>query len=273
LFNLLKLTDLSWWIYHWQHRNVLKTWYRYLKSRQFPSNVTGTNNLVSFGNRHFILGFNNECIRSYIIWSIHKCLMCTSFVETGTLYGATAGYVRRTFKTPVFTSEINRTYYLISKFNLIWFRGINKFLSNSPDFLRQICTAVSIGNCPMFYLDAHWYDYVPLPEELAIIAENCEKCVIVIDDFFVPSEPEFRYDDYESLRIDLDVVYSSLLSCRSDVFVYLPAYSPNLDPGGKGIGYCVVILGGVELPEDKFPFNMLLREYTGERFQTELLSD
>lgn len=234
--------------------------------------MTDINDLVSFGHRHFILGFNNECIRSYIIWSIHKRLPCTSFVETGTLYGATAGYVRRTFKTPVFTSEINRTYYLISKVNLIWFHGINKVLSNSPDFLSKICKLANIGTCPMFYLDAHWYDYVPLPEELTIIAESCEQCVIVIDDFFVPSEPDFRYDDYESLRIDLDVVYSSLLSLRSDVSVYLPAYSPNLDPGGKGIGYAVVILGEVELPEDRFPFNMLRKEYAGDTRQANLSS-
>ena len=229
-------------------------------TRSFPDDYTSIDDLVAFGNQHRTIGFNHECIRAYIFWRLHQHFGCSSFVETGSLYGSTSAYVQRVFKTPVFTSEINSTYYLFSKANLLWARGIKKFRSNSPDFLKRVCHPSTIGSNPMFYLDAHWYDHVPLPEELATIRDRCEKAVIVIDDFFVPSEPRFRYDEYPQLRIDLSVVETALLDRRKDVSVYLPAYDPEKEPYGKAAGFAVLLLGQEEdLPAGRFPFDLLAK--------------
>lgn len=232
--------------------------------RPFPDNWTSIDDIVEFGRHHRLIGFNRECIRAYIFWRLHQHFRCTSFVETGTLYGHTSGFVRRVFKTPVFTSEINNTYYLVSKANLLWSKGISMFRSNSPDFLRKVCHSSAIGNNPMFYLDAHWYKYMPLPEELAAIGECCEKGIILVDDFFVPSDSRFLYDQYPDLRIDLSVINTTLKARREDVSVYLPAYNPDKDPTGKGIGFAVALMGQErELPMGAFPFN-LLAEVSGE---------
>ncbi len=56
----------------------------------------------------------------------------------------------------------------------------------------------------MFYLDAHWYENMPLPEELASIGEQCGRAIILVDDFLVPWEPRFLYDEYPDRRIDID---------------------------------------------------------------------
>ena len=248
----------SWWTFHWKHRNVAQFWWRYFRTRPFPDNFQSVDEVVEFGKRHQVMGFNRECIRSYIIWRLHRDRDCTSFVETGTFYGHTSAYVKRAFRTPVFTTEIVRTHYLVSKANLIWAGGIQKSLSASPDFLNRVCEPSIIGNNPMFYLDAHWQDHVPLLDELRIIADRCERATIVIDDFMIPWEPKFLYDEYPSLRFDLDAIKTAFQSRREDVTVYLPTYRPGQDPTGKGIGFAVALLGqDRELSSETFPYDLL----------------
>lgn len=233
-------------------------WWRYLNSRPFPDGYTSIDDLINYSRRHRVLGFNFETVRSYIFWKLHALNECTSFVETGTLYGNTTGYVHRAFKTPVFTSEISTTYHTVSKINLLWARGITQYLSDSPDFLRKVCDATVIGERPMFWLDAHWYENLPLAEELEVIGRQCESAVILIDDFYVPSEPGFRYDEYPTARIDMELVNSSIGMLRDDVTTYLPVYKPEQEPFRKATGFAVIMVGkDRELPSDTFPFNLL----------------
>jgi len=204
------------------------------------------------------MGFNHECIRSYIIWRLFKEFNCTSFVETGTFYGDTTAYVSKVFKTPVFTGEINRTHYLVSKLNLLWDRNIDQTLADSPEFLNRVLDPSILGNNPMFYLDAHWREHVPLGDELALIGDQSKRGLILIDDFMVPWDSNYLYDEYPSMRIDMDVINSYLKNLRDDVDVYLPTYSTHQEPTGKGIGFAVAIMGQEqELPYQTFPFDLL----------------
>lgn len=256
-----KLYKPSWW--NAQGRRVFDIfafWGHYWATRPFPDNYTSVDDLVHFGKHNRVLGFNHEAIRAYIFWKLHQKFGCTSFVETGTLWGHTAGFVRRVFNTPVYTSEIYSTYYLVSRANLVWANKVNIFRSDSRDFLASICHQATIGGNPMFYLDAHWYDYLPLPDELVHIGENCRQAVIVIDDFYVPSDPRFNYDEYPGVRIDLEVLQKTLLRHRDDVTIYLPCYNPQDEPYGKATGFAVALMGQKqELPNDLFPFNLLAR--------------
>lgn len=250
----------SWWVFQWKRQNFARFWWRYLRSHPFREDIGSVDELVQFGRKHNVLGFNRECIRSYIFWKLHQHFQCTSFVETGTFYGYTSAYVRQAFKTPVFTSEINPTYYLVSKANLLWVRGIKKFRTSSPVFLENVCRPSLIGDNPMFYLDAHWYDYMPLPDELATIRDRSERGIILIDDFLVPAQPQFIYDEYEGIPIDLNVVKSALDICRDGVSVYLPNYHPEREPTGLGIGFAIILMGQEHaLPETTFPFDLLTK--------------
>jgi hypothetical protein len=49
-----------------------------------------------------------------------------------------------------------------------------------------------------FYLDAHGYvsDDLPLAEEIDIVFSRCPSAVVMIDDFEVPSDAGYGYDDY-----------------------------------------------------------------------------
>jgi len=237
---------------------VLKFWWHHLHTKQFPDDCDSLAQLVEFGRQHPVTGFNKECIRSYIFWRLFKQFNCTSFVETGTLYGETTSFVNKVFKTPIFTCEINKTYHTVSKINLLWARNIKKYLADSPVFLDTILHWSLLGDNPMFYLDAHWEDHVPLEEELVLIAERCDQAIILIDDFMIPWNSDFLYDEYPTMRIDLEVINTSLKTLRQDVKVFLPTYFPEQDPTGKGIGFAIALVGqNQSLPTGTFPFNLV----------------
>lgn len=64
---------------------------------------------------------------------------------------------------------------------------------SSEKFLLEICSKQFLGDLPLFYLDAHWYDYWPLPDKIRIITAKLENAIIIIDDFEVPDRPDFKF--------------------------------------------------------------------------------
>jgi len=55
------------------------------------------------------------------------------------------------------------------------------------------------GHTLFFYLDAHGHvfdDDLPLAEELDIVFRRCPLAVVMIDDFAVPNDAGYGYDDY-----------------------------------------------------------------------------
>jgi hypothetical protein len=180
-------------------------------------------------------------------------------VETGSGHGHTAGFVRRVFGVPVFTCDINILHYFISRAHLFWANQIEFHRLDSPEFLRRVCSEAVIGSNPIFYLDAHWYSHVPLANELQVIADDCCRGIVVIDDFFVPTDARFGYDQYPGFRIDMDVINSTIkMRRKNNVQVYLPAYGADRETGSNVRGFAVVVFGqDKELPLEVFPFNLL----------------
>lgn len=257
--NWAKAKNPRWWTFQAQRCvSIPMFWWRFVNTHPFPDGLECVDELVEYGKRHPIRGFNREVIRAYIFSGLHELYRCTSFVETGTENGDTTAFARRAFKTPVFSSELNNTSYLVSRMYLAWARQTRIAHLNSPEFLQEICDPATLGDNPMFYLDAHWNEYMPLPDELATIGDRCPRAVVLIDDFEVPWEPRFLYDGYPGVRINVDTVRKFLAKRQGEFSIYLPAYGPDVDPGGKGIGYAIVILGQQEvLPLERFPYNLL----------------
>jgi len=69
----------------------------------------------------------------------------------------------------------------------------------------------------LFYLDAHWYDYWPLRDEMKEIL-RLKRAIILIDDFYVPGKP-FDYDSYQGARLDLNYI-RDLISGRTNNIYY-----------------------------------------------------
>jgi len=140
--------------------------------------------------------FNGQCGRQQIFIDLFRAFAFTHIVETGTFYGVTTEFLARETKVPVFTVEAFRPAYELAKLRLRQYPNVKMFLGDSRSFLRQI--ALPRESNPFFYLDAHWEKDLPLREEIGIAFGNYPKSVVMIDDFQVPQDSGYTFDDFGS---------------------------------------------------------------------------
>lgn len=136
-------------------------------------------------------GFHNNLVLQRTVNALISQAGVTSFVETGTFLAYTTGYVAAKHPAlPVFTCEINDQYHAACCEALRSFPNVRLSKESSEKFIDRLITEKALGDLPMFFLDAHWYDYWPLPDEVANIA-RLPKFIILVDDFMVPGQPHF----------------------------------------------------------------------------------
>jgi len=182
------------------------------------------------------IGFNGQAQRKKIFQEIIQSLDINEILETGTWVGSTTGYLALTSKLPVYTCESNPRFYALSKMRLAKIEGIEFFLGDSRAFLRNRAKTPSIEHFVFIYLDAHWYEDCPLKEELEIIASNWKSFVIMVDDFQVPSDPGYLYDNYakdygRGVALNLKLIQPVIKKHRLSAF--FPAASSMEETGAK----------------------------------------
>lgn len=186
-------------------------------------------------------GFNAQAGRKQIFNDLIAAFDFEVIIETGTWVGNTTGYMAEKSKLPVYTSELNDRFQGIAKMRLKAYQDISFALQDSRDFLRAFAGTETQTKRAFIYLDAHWYDDLPLDEELRIIAKLWQDYVIMIDDFGVPTDADYRFDNYGKgfalcLR-DFAATFKALdLDC---FFPVLPAAQET----GKKRG-CVILARG-----------------------------
>jgi hypothetical protein len=235
-------------------------WSRWATTRPLPSSIRTAEALAKWGKTQRVIGFNGQAIRAFILQNLARRFECTRFVETGTSFGHTAGYVNRAFGLPVISCELTAFRHWVSRLNLAPLPSVRLHQASSPDFLRRVLPSVAADETPMVYLDAHWYEYLPLEDELEILAELCPRAVVAIDDFHIPHRPGFAFDEYPGKRLDVDLIRGPLASRRSDVVVMLSDYDPAWEPPAHPTGMAVVLLGiGDDELDERFPLDLLRR--------------
>lgn len=138
-----------------------------------------------------MVAFHNDKILQKMINDIIKNLNVTSFVETGTYGGDSTEYIAIQHPNiPVFTCEINPTFFKNNIKKLGRFPNVTSVLESSEKFVENIISNNKLGDLPFFFLDAHWYDFWPLIDEIKSIS-SLPKFIIVPDDFAVPNSPQF----------------------------------------------------------------------------------
>jgi hypothetical protein len=140
-------------------------------------------------------GFNGQRERQRMVKELVQRTGVDAFVETGTYHGATAAHVRRVFGLPVWTVETTPRSHALCRWRFRGDEAVRLYNDDSRAFLRTIAGELSSHRC-LFYLDAHWYDDLPLADELRIIDETWEEFVVIIDDFKVDDDPKYYFDDY-----------------------------------------------------------------------------
>jgi hypothetical protein len=145
---------------------------------------------------------NGQQNRQEIVRSLAASVVFSRVLETGTYRGGTTRFLADTFDLPVGSVEAVPRYFAYAQHRIAGDRRISLSQGDSREFLRRQADRVATrpsGSPPetiFFYLDAHWEDDLPLAEELRIIAGTWERAVVMIDDFEVPGDPGYGFDDY-----------------------------------------------------------------------------
>jgi hypothetical protein len=117
-------------------------------------------------------------------------------VETGTNRGDTADWFAQ-IGLPFYTVEIKPRWYEFSRLRLRKYKNARIAEGRSTDLINDLASDPSRRVLrTLFYLDAHWQKYLPLRDEVELIADHFPKSVTMIDDFQVPDDPGYRFDDY-----------------------------------------------------------------------------
>ncbi len=139
---------------------------------------------------------NGQKHRREIVREIAREFRPAHVIETGTYRGTSTEFFSAVFGVPVDTAEANERFYEYSARRLAGDTAITVHRGDSREFLRA-CAAVAEPERPtFFYLDAHWHSDLPLADELRIIAARWKSAIVMIDDFQVPDDAGYAYDDY-----------------------------------------------------------------------------
>jgi len=150
----------------------------------------------------------------------------TSIIETGTFKGHTTSYLANIFEGNVFSCEVVGMYYRESRYCLRNRGNVKIFHGSSSKVLNKLVAENLLGYTPLFFLDAHWYSYWPLCDELAVI-KKLPRAIIMIDDFRVPQRPNFGYESQAKNGIIVDCsldMISAELSKNNEHNVIFPKY-------------------------------------------------
>lgn len=183
--------------------------------------------------------FNGQKFRQQIFSELMDAVHFEAIVETGTFRGVTTSFMATKASAPIFTVESEARFYHFARLNLKRHRNVHVSLADSRAFLNGLIANPKVPKEKVFfYLDAHWNEDLPLHEEVQLIGDNWRDVVIMIDDFQVPDDRDYRFDDYgEGKKLSLDYLGSELLS---KWVVYFPAGRGSEDTGIKR--GCVVLV-------------------------------
>lgn len=182
---------------------------------------------------------NGQQRRIEIVVEIARELAIQRVIETGTFRGATTALLRGIFGKTVATVEADPRFHAYSARRLGHLPKFETHFGDSRTFLREL--AATPGWDPehqtFIYLDAHWEKDLPLTEELELIAQHWPNSVVMIDDFEVPGDPGYGFDDYGPAGALTTALFPEAVKGWR---LYYPAASSAEETGRKR-GCCVLV--------------------------------
>jgi len=165
-----------------------------------PDELVGRIDFYRFAERRLTWGgpFNGQAGRRAIFDALMSAVDPGFILETGTYVGTTTELLAES-GLPIVTVESNARNYGFARERLRRFRNVQLRLGDSrTETLRALdLYSTALEARPLFaYLDAHWNEDLPLAEELDVVFAHCPNAVVMVDDFRVPDDPGYGYDDY-----------------------------------------------------------------------------
>jgi hypothetical protein len=190
---------------------------------------------------------NGQLGRQWLVAQLAAAKTFDLVVETGAYRGATTAFLAATFDCRVFAFEKTPRYYVYVRRRLRRNHLVTVELGDSRDRLEALASRQS-GRALFAYLDAHWNRDLPLRGELQIIDAHWSTAVVMVDDFHVPQDAGYAFDDYgEDARLDREYVRRTNLEGWTISF---PTLRSDRETGRRR-GCCVLFSPGSEiaLPE------------------------
>jgi hypothetical protein len=183
--------------------------------------------------------FNGQEFRQKIFMELVGKLGFSMIVETGTFRAVTTQYMHMKSGLPVYTAEVDPRIFGYARTRLRKDHGVVLFNKDSRDFLRQLIDDQLLEHKEVFfYLDAHWGEDLPLLEEIQIIFENVPGAVVMVDDFKVPGDDQYGYDDYGAGK-SLSLEYLAPAIGKYELSAFFPAQRAGMETGVRR--GCVVL--------------------------------
>lgn len=140
---------------------------------------------------------NGQARRQELVRRILRAFPFEAVVETGTHRGATTAFLRAESGLAVHTVEADPRLYRYARRRFRSDDGVRVFGGHSPPVLARLGRDSAVPACGvLFYLDAHGERPPPLLEELRTIGTYWSDWLVMIDDFAVPGDPGYGFDDY-----------------------------------------------------------------------------
>jgi hypothetical protein len=173
---------------------------------------------------------NGQKRRKEAVREILDLVKCRLIIETGTFRGASARYFGDLGTCRVISIEANPRYHWFARYRVGFHPRVQLICGDSRRTLAALAVDDSLTNQPtLFYLDAHWGEDLPLSGELELIRRSWKSWVAVIDDFCVPGDPGYGYDDYGPGKT-LELGYLDSLAIP-DLRVFWPRYTSAEETG------------------------------------------
>lgn len=185
--------------------------------------------------------FNGQLYRQALFREIIAKTQPHAIVETGTYFGTTTDLLAAT-GLPVYTIEAAPYNFGFARARFWCRRNVRLLLGDSREMLRKLFagpfSSAVWGSVLFFYLDAHWNDDLPLAEELDIIFSRCPSAIVMIDDFQVPFDAGYGYDNYGPEKALVPGYIAPAVSAHGAQAFYPSTCSVHESGGRRG---CVVL--------------------------------
>jgi len=141
--------------------------------------------------------FNGQAFRQRVFGELTARIAFVAIVETGTYRGTTTAYFRRTTDAAIHSYEANPRHYGFAAEQLEALPDVHLHRRDSRAGLLELAASNALRpGCVFFYLDAHGFGELPLADEIAIAFRHWPHAVVLVDDFAVPDDPGYGFDDY-----------------------------------------------------------------------------
>lgn len=184
--------------------------------------------------------FNGQVRRQELFCALVEAIKPAAIVETGTYLGTTTEFMAR-FGVPTYSIEGHPRHFGFARARMLCQPHVRIQHGDSRAGLRSLFAgplASLKGRSIFAYLDAHWNADLPLAEELEIIFNNCPSAVAMVDDFQVPGDAGYSYDDYGAGNA-LTASYVAPVAKACGLALFYPA-AASAEESGKRRG-CVVL--------------------------------